>query len=112
VLQRQSLINPWGSSATPWPFAGDATCNRSLNMNTQPHQISYLGSWFSPLSPVSHSNSAWNPMIQIDTKLIAVGNAKVIDPATYTLADFEELIFHEYAPVKTCYTKKQWNLGR
>jgi hypothetical protein len=68
-------------------------------MNTQPHQISYLGSWFSPLSPVSHSNPAPNPMIQIDTKLIAVGNTKVIDPTTYILADFEELIFHGHAPV-------------
>jgi hypothetical protein len=69
VLQRQCLIDPWGSSATPWPFAGDATCNRSLNMNTQPDQI---------------ANLAPNPKIQIDTNLIGVGNAKVIEKVICT----------------------------
>ena len=38
-------------------------------------------------------------MIQIDTKLIAIGNAKVIDPTMYKLAGFEELIFHRHSPV-------------
>ncbi|MFT7178746.1 MAG: hypothetical protein ACI84B_000967 [Oceanospirillaceae bacterium] len=60
---------PWGSSAPPWPFAGDATYCRSLNMNTQPHQI---------------ANLAPNPKIQIDTNLIGVGNAKVIEKVICT----------------------------
>jgi hypothetical protein len=60
---------PWGSSATPRPFAGDATYSCSLNMKTQPHQI---------------SNPASNPKIQIDTNLIGVGNAKVIEKVICT----------------------------
>ena len=68
-------------------------------MNTSIHQVSYFGSWLSPLPPISHSYSASDPIIQIDAELIAVGDAKVIDPASYKLTGFEELIFHRDTPV-------------
>ena len=38
-------------------------------------------------------------MIQFNTELIAIGNTKVIDPATNELAGLEELIFHRHSPV-------------
>tara|TARA_R110002167_G_scaffold138853_2_gene326241 strand:+ start:3121 stop:3363 length:243 start_codon:yes stop_codon:yes gene_type:complete len=40
-----------------------------------------------------------DPMIQIDTELIAVGDTKVIDPASQILADLEVLIAYRHAPV-------------
>jgi len=38
-------------------------------------------------------------MVQIDTELVAVGETKIINPASYKLAGFEALIFHRYTPV-------------
>ena len=38
-------------------------------------------------------------MIQITAKLIAIGNSKLIDPATYKLADLKELVAHADTPV-------------
>ena len=78
---------------------GNATGNGSLYMHTSLHQISYFGSWLSPLSPVGHSDPTSDPVIQIDTALITFGDTKVIDPATQVLAQFEELVVHGHAPV-------------
>jgi hypothetical protein len=47
----------------------------------QPSGGRYLGARLSPLTPVSHSHPAPNPVIQIDAELIAVGDTKVVDPA-------------------------------
>jgi hypothetical protein len=38
-------------------------------------------------------------VIQIDTELIAIGNAKVVDPTSDILAGFEQLVAHGYTPV-------------
>ena len=71
-------------------------------MNTQPHQISHFGAWLAPLSPVSHSDTASDPVIQITASLVAGGDTKVVDPATKVLADLEELIVHRHTPVPVC----------
>ncbi|MFQ3220064.1 MAG: hypothetical protein ACJAUL_001681, partial [Paraglaciecola sp.] len=50
-----------------------------------------------PLSPIGHSHSATDPVIQFDTALITIGNPKVIYPAKYILTDFKELVMYRHA---------------
>ena len=99
VVIRQSLLNARSFGTAPWTFTGDATGHGRLHVNTQPHQISHFGAWLAPLSPVSHSDTASDPVIQITTSLVAGGDTKVVDPATKVLADLEELVVHRHAPV-------------
>ncbi|SRR3990167_10995273 len=53
----------------------------------------------SPLPPVGHPNSASDPVIQITTQLIAIGDTKIVDPAAYVLTGFKELVAHADTPV-------------
>lgn len=46
------------------------------------------------LMTVGHSDSSGYPVIQIATKLIAVGHSKVIDPVTYKLTGLKKLVMH------------------
>ena len=52
-----------------------------------------------PLSPLGHSHPAADPVIQIAALLIAVGDPKVVDPATNKRAGFKALIPHADPPV-------------
>ena len=68
-------------------------------MDAPAHQVPYLGSRLSPLPPIGHPYPAADPLIQLHAELIAVGDAKVVDPTSQLLARFEELILHRHAPV-------------
>ena len=51
------------------------------------------------MPPISHPYPAADPLIQRHAELIAVGDTKVVDPASQVLARFEELVLHRDAPV-------------
>ena len=68
-------------------------------MDAPAHQVPYLGARLSPLPPVGHPYPAADPLIQLHAELIAVGDTKVVDPASQVLARFEELVLHRDAPV-------------